>query len=110
MRKKHHIKLKLSKSLRLVLNSMNQEDDLLKRLSSIEQRLSNVERAQAKTPGVRNDAEISFTDADQSAQQSRHDAYRRWLAHFENKPEAIEPGRTAHEMAALAASKGSLKQ
>ena len=106
MGKKHQIKLKLSKSLRLALNSTNHEDDLLKRLSSIEQRLSKLERAHAISPGVREDVEMFFTHADQSAQQSQHEAYRSWLAHFENQPDAIEPGRTAHEMAAIAASKG----
>ena len=49
-------------------------------------------------------------DANYSAQASQLDAYRSWLAHFEKEPDAVEPGRTAHEMAALAASKASLKQ
>ena len=110
MGKKHQIKLKLSKSLRLALSNANPEDDLLKRLSSIEQRLSKIERAQATSPGVRDDVGMFFMDADQSAQPSQHEAYRSWLAHFEKEPDAIEPGRTDHEMAALAASKGSLKQ
>ena len=105
MGKKHQIKLKLSKSLRLALNSTNHEEDLLKRLSSIEQRLNKLERAQATSPVVREDVEMFFTDADQSAEQSQHEAYLSWLAHFESQPDAIEPGRTAHEMAAIAASK-----
>lgn len=49
-------------------------------------------------------------DADHSAQASQLDAYRSWLAHFEQEPDAVEPGRTAHEMAALEASKASRKQ
>jgi len=105
MGKKRHIKLKLSKSLRRVLDSTNHEGDLLKRLSSIEQRLSKVESALAASQGVQEGVGIFITDADHSVQQSQQEAYRSWLAHFENQPDSIEPGRTAHEMAALAASK-----
>jgi hypothetical protein len=105
MGKKHHIKLKPSKSLRRALNGTNQKGDLLKRLSAIEQRLSKVESALAASQGVQEDVGIFFTDADHSVQQSQQEAYRSWLAHFENQPDSIEPGRTAHEMAALAASK-----
>ena len=105
MGKKHHIKLKPSKSLRRALNSTNQKEDLLKRLSAIEQRLSKVESALATSQGVQEDVGIFFTDTDHSVQQSQQEAYRSWLAHFENQPDSIEPGRTAHEMAALAASK-----
>ena len=110
MGKKRHIKLKPSKTLRRVLNGMNQEVDLLKRLSTIEQRLSKVESALAKRQGAQGDFEAFYMDADHSAQASQLDAYRSWLAHFEKEPDAVEPGRTAHEMAALAASKASLKQ
>lgn len=109
MGKKRHIKLKLSKSLRITLKSTNPEGDLLERLSSIEERLSQVERGLARTPVVREDVEIFFTDADHSSQQSQREAYESWLAHYEGQPAAIEPGRTAHEMAALAASKSPFK-
>ena len=110
MGKKRHIKLKPSKSLRHVLNSTNQEVDLLKRLSTIEQRLSKIESALATRQSAQGDVEAFYMDADHSAQASQLDAYRSWLAHFEKEPDAVEPGRTAHEMAALAASKASLKQ
>ena len=66
MGKKHHIKLKPSKSLRRALNSTNQKGDLLKRLSAIEQRLSKVESALATSQGVQEDVGIFFTDADHS--------------------------------------------
>ena len=105
MGKKRHIKLKLSKSLQLALKSEKPEGDLLQRLSSIEQRLSKVERALEANPGVREDIEMFFTDADHSASQTQEELYRSWLSHYESEPDAIEPGRTAHEMAALAASK-----
>ena len=49
-------------------------------------------------------------DADHSTQSSQLDACRSWLAHFEKELDAIEPVRTAHEIAALAASKASLKK
>ena len=110
MGKKRHIKLKPSKSLRRVLNGMNQEVDLLKRLSNIEQRLRKVESALAKRQDAHGDVEAFYMNADHAAQASQLDAYRSWLAHFEKEPDAVEPGRTAHEMAALAASKASLKQ
>ena len=112
MGKKRHIKLKPSKSLRRVLNGTNQEGDgdLLKRLSTIEQRLSKVELALATGQGAQGGVEAFYKDANYSAQASQLDAYRSWLAHFEKEPDAVEPGRTAHEMAALAASKASLKQ
>ena len=106
MGKKRHIKLKLSKSLQLALISEEPEGDLLQRLSSIERRLSKVERALEANPGVREDIEIFFTD-DHSASQTQEELYRSWLSHYESEPDAIEPGRTAHEMAALAASKFS---
>ena len=111
MGKKRHIKLKPSKSLRRVLNGTNQEGDLLKRLSTIEQRLSKVEVELALATGqsAQEGVEAFYMDANYSAQASQLDAYRSWLAHFEKKPDAVEPGRTAHEMAALAASKASLK-
>ena len=109
MGKKRHIKLKPSKSLRRVLNGTNQEGDLLKRLSTIEQRLSKVELALATGQGAQGGVEAFYMDANYSAQASQLDAYRSWLAHFEKKPDAVEPGRTPHEMAALAASKASLK-
>ena len=110
MGKKRHIKLKPSKSLRRVLNGMNQEVDLHKRLSNIEQRLRKVESALAKRQGAHGDVEAFYMNADHAAQASQLDAYRSWLAHFEKEPDAVEPGRTAHEMAALAASKASLNQ
>ena len=110
MGKKRHVKLKPSKSLRRVLNGTNQEGDLLKRLSAIEQRLSKVELALATGQGAQGGVEAFYMDADHSAQASQMDAYRSWLAHFEKEPADVEPGRTAHEMAALAASKTSLKQ
>ena len=70
MGKKRHIKLKLSKSLRRVLDSTNHEGDLLKRLSLIEQRLSKVESALATSQGAQEDVGIFITDADHSVQQS----------------------------------------
>ena len=81
MGKKRHIKLKLSKSLRLALKSEKPEGDLLQRLSSIEQRLSKVERALEANPGVREDIEMFFTDADHSASQTQEELYRSWLSH-----------------------------
>ena len=60
--------------------------------------------------GAQGGVEAFYMDANYSAQASQLDAYRSWLAHFEKEPDAVEPGRTAHEMAALAASKASLKQ
>ena len=107
MSKKRHIKLKLSKSLQFALKCENVEGGLLQRLTSIEQRLSRVERALEANTGVCEDIELFFTDADHSASQSQQELYRSWLSHYENEPAAIEPGRTAHEMAALAASKFS---
>ena len=107
MGKKRHIKLKLSKSFRLALKSEKPEGDLLQRLLSIEQRLSKVERALEVNPGVREDIEMFFTDADHSASQTQEELYQSWLSHYENEPDAIEPGRTSHEMAALAAAKFS---
>ena len=107
MGKKRHIKVKLSKSLQLALKSEKAEGVLFQRLSLIEQRLSKVERALEANPGVREDIEMFITDADHSASQSQQELYRSWLSHYESEPDAIEPGRTAHEMAALAASKFS---
>ena len=110
MGKKRHIKLKPSKSLRRVLNGTNQKVDLLKRLSTIEQRLSKIESVLETRQSPHGDVEAFYVDADHSAQESQLDAYRSWLTHFEQEPDAVEPGSTAHEMAALAASKASLKQ
>ena len=92
-----------------MLNGTNQEADLLKRLLTIEQRLSKIELALATGQGAQGGVEACYVDENYSAQASQLDAYRSWLSHFEKKPDAVEPGRTAHEMAALAASKASLK-
>ena len=107
MGKKRHIKLKLSKSLQLALKSEDPDGNVLERLSGIEQRLSKVEAALATSPAVREEIGLFFTDTDHSSPQTQQELYRSWLTHYENEPDAIEPGRTAHEMAALAASKFS---
>ena len=59
MGKKRHIKLNPSKSLRRVLNGTNQKVDLLKRLSTIEQRLSKIESVLETLQGARGDVEAS---------------------------------------------------
>ena len=91
MGKKRHIKLKLSKSLQFALKSENIEGGLLKRLTSIEQRLSNVERVLGANPGVHEDIELFFTDADHSESQSQQELYRSLLSHYESEPDTIEP-------------------
>jgi hypothetical protein len=84
-------KLKLSKSLQLALKSENTERDVLQRLSSIEQRLSKAELDLVANPGIREDIEMFFTDADHSESQSQQELYRSLLSHYESEPDAIEP-------------------
>ena len=83
---------------------------------SLEQRLAEVERHL----GIRNNIDKShvlnknemygvfFSEADEPEstvkQEGRDHAYQRWLKYYRENKDQVEPGRSAHEMAALKAS------
>ena len=84
------------------------EQDLLGDCPTLESRLQLVEE-QLRT--LRLGAEMASpfcAESIDSEVQVRRDArqrsYESWLVHFTEHPERCEPGRTAHEMAALKAA------
>ena len=85
-------------------------DSISDRLCRVEQHLSALMNQQSITISSESvvvnecnaQAELFLTDTEQ--QTRRNLAYQSWLNHFNNHPEVLEPGRTAHEIAALKAS------
>ena len=74
------------------------------RLDAIEQRLARLEMQLGgeTQANLADQTELFLTDDEQ--QDQRQKAYQHWIGYFKANPDAIETGRTAHEMAALKAS------
>jgi len=112
-RGKQRIKISLAKPLQNLLQQLaDQEGGLERRLLELETRLQRLEQSRLmatanETSGNDSlDAGIFFTDADDPPALSHQQqaSYTAWHDHFKLHPEEIEPGRTAHEMAALRAA------
>ena len=112
-RGKQRMKISLAKPLQNLLQQLaEQEGGLERRLLELETRLKRLEQSRLmatanETSGNDSlDAGIFFTDADDPPTLSHQQqaSYTAWHDHFNLHPEEIEPGRTAHEMAALRAA------
>ena len=111
-RGKQRIKITLAKPLQNLLEQLADQSALEQKLREMETRLKRLERsrftATANEIAAHDsiDAGIFFTDADGPPTLSDHQqaSYTAWHDHFNLHPEEIEPGRTAHEMAALRAA------
>ena len=106
------IKISLTKPLKALLNQRAHHDRLEQRVAQLEKRLEQLERNQIGTAPVASmdhdaiDPGIFWTDADEppALNQQQRSSYEAWQTHYSLHPEEIEPGRTAHEMAALQAA------
>ena len=106
------IKLSLTKPLQRLLDQRDQQERLQQRVAELEQRLDRLEHRgmsvhpAPSTASTTNDAGIFFTDADEppAMNDRQRTSYEAWHQHFTHHPDEIEPGRTAHEMAALRAA------
>ena len=106
------IKISLTKPLKSLLHQRANQDRLEKRMEELERRLEQLERDHTTTtPAASMDPEaidpgIFWTDADEppALKQQQRSSYEAWQAHYNLHPDEIEPGRTAHEMAALQAA------
>lgn len=90
--------------------STNRIETIAARLSQLEARVDALSGEPPSKPSTEEDldrelhdqADLFLMDAEQ--QDRRTQAYQHWLDHFTLHPEELEPGRSAHEMAALKAS------
>ena len=87
--------------------STNRIETIAARLSQLEARVDALSGATPSTEEdldreIHDQADLFLMDAEQ--QDRRTQAYQHWLDHFNLHPEELEPGRSAHEMAALKAS------
>ena len=111
------IKISLTKSLKALLNQRARHDRLEQRVEQLEKRLEQLERKQIGTDPVASmdhdaidddgiDPGIFWTDADEppALNPQQRSSYEAWQTHYSLHPDEIEPGRTAHEMAALQAA------
>ena len=111
------IKISLTKPLKALLNQRARHDRLEQRVEQLEKRLEQLERNQIGTLPVASkdhngidydgiDPGIFWTDADEppALNQQQRSSYEAWQTHYSLHPDEIEPGRTAHEMAALQAA------
>ena len=106
------IKISLTKPLKALLNQRAHHDRLEQRVAQLEKRLEQLERNQIGTDPVATmdhdaiDPGIFWTDADEppALNQQQRSSYEAWQTHYSLHPDEIEPGRTAHEMAALQAA------
>ena len=106
------IKISLTKPLKALLNQRARHDRLEQRVEQLEKRLEQLERKQIGTDPVASmdhdaiDPGIFWTDADEppALNQQQRSSYEAWQTHYSLHPDEIEPGRTAHEMAALQAA------
>ena len=116
------IKISLTKPLKALLNQRARHDRLEQRLEQLEKRLEQLERNQIGTLPVASkdhdgidhngidydgiDPGIFWTDADEppALNPQQRSSYEAWQTHYSLHPDEIEPGRTAHEMAALQAA------
>lgn len=116
------IKISLTKPLKALLNQRARHDRLEQRVEQLEKRLEQLERNQIGTDPVASkdhdgidhngidcdgiDPGIFWTDADEppTLNQQQRSSYEAWQTHYSLHPDEIEPGRTAHEMAALQAA------
>ena len=111
------IKISLTKPLKALLNQRASHDRLEQRVEQLEKRLEQLERNQIGTLPVASkdhdgidydgiDPGIFWTDADEppALNQQQRSSYEAWQTHYSLHPDEIEPGRTAHEMAALQAA------
>ena len=106
------IKISLTKPLKALLNQRAHHDRLEQRVAQLEKRLEQLERNQIGTDPVATmdhdaiDPGIFWTDADEppTLNQQQRSSYEAWQTHYSLHPDEIEPGRTAHEMAALQAA------
>ena len=106
------IKISLTKPLKALLNQRAHHDRLEQRVAQLEKRLEQLERNQIGTDPVASmdlgaiDPGIFWTDADEppALNQQQRSSYEAWQTHYSLHPDEIEPGRTAHEMAALQAA------
>ena len=111
------IKISLTKPMKALLNQRARHDRLEQRVEQLEKRLEQLERNQIGTlpvaskdhDGIDHDAidpGIFWTDADEppALNPQQRSSYEAWQTHYSLHPDEIEPGRTAHEMAALQAA------
>ena len=106
------IKISLTKPLKALLNQRARHDRLEQRVEQLEKRLEQLERKQIGTDPVASmdhdaiDPGIFWTDADEppTLNPQQRSSYEAWQTHYSLHPDEIEPGRTAHEMAALQAA------
>lgn len=106
------IKISLTKPLKALLNQRARHDRLEQRVEQLEKRLKQLERKQIGTDPVASmdhdaiDPGIFWTDADEppALNPQQRSSYEAWQTHYSLHPDEIEPGRTAHEMAALQAA------
>lgn len=106
------IKISLTKPLKALLNQRARHDRLEQRVEQLEKRLEQLERNQIGTLPVASkdhdgiDPGIFWTDADEppALNPQQRSSYEAWQTHYSLHPDEIEPGRTAHEMAALQAA------
>ena len=121
------IKISLTKPLKALLNQRARHDRLEQRVEQLEKRLEQLERKQIGTDPVASmdhdaidhdaidhngidhdgiDPGIFWTDADEppALNPQQRSSYEAWQTHYSLHPDEIEPGRTAHEMAALQAA------
>lgn len=106
------IKISLTKPLKALLNQRARHDRLEQRVEQLEKRLEQLERHQIGTDPVASmdhdaiDPGIFWTDADEppDLNPQQRSSYEAWQTHYSLHPDEIEPGRTAHEMAALQAA------
>ena len=106
------IKISLTKPLKALLNQQARHDRLEQRVEQLEKRLKQLERKQIGTDPVASmdhdgiDPGIFWTDADEppALNPQQRSSYEAWQTHYSLHPDEIEPGRTAHEMAALQAA------
>jgi len=87
--------------------STNRIETIAARLSQLEARVDALSGAPPSTEEdldreIHDQADLFLMDAEE--QDRRSQAYQHWLNHFTLHPEELEPGRSAHEMAALKAS------
>ena len=98
--------------MKALLNQRARHDRLEHRVGQLEKRLEQLERNQIGTDPVASkdhdgiDPGIFWTDADEppALNQQQRSSYEAWQTHYSLHPDEIEPGRTAHEMAALQAA------
>lgn len=106
------IRISLAKPLQKLLSQQDHQDRLEKRIEELERRLNRLERRRhgmSAAPTVEQESletGIFFTDADEAPplKPQQQTSYEAWQEYFSLHPDEIEPGRTAHEMAALRAA------